>query len=119
MDASLPPPAAEELVVRKRGDDGFAGTDLESVLVKHGVHTVVLCGIQSEMCVAATARGAMQRGLSVVLPRDAHGTYPIPADHGGIAVPAAHVSRVAAWSLGDAVSAPASVSGIAFTRVVR
>lgn len=56
----------------------------------------MLCGVQSEMCVAATARGAMRRGVSIVLPRDAHGTYPVPAEAGGIAVLASHVSRVAA-----------------------
>lgn len=113
------PPAAGELVIRKRDDDGFAGTDLESALLANGVQTVVLCGIQSEMCVAATARGAVQRGLSIVLPRDAHGTYPIPADRGGVAVPNSHVSRVAEWSLGDQVSAPPRASEVSFTGVAR
>lgn len=113
------PPAAGELVIRKHGDDGFVGTDLELALLDHGVKAVVLCGVQSEMCVAATARSAMQRGLSVVLPRDAHGTYAVPADAGGIAVPASQVSRVAEWSLGDEVSVPASASNVSFTRVAQ
>lgn len=113
-------PRADEPVIRKRDDDGFVDTDLESVLRDHQVETVVLCGVQSEMCVAATARGAMQRGLTVVLPRDAHGTYPVPADDvEGIAVPAAYVRRVAEWSLGDEVLAPASVDDVSFTRSTR
>ena len=67
------------------------------------------------MCVAATARAAMQRGLSVVLPRDAHGTFSIPADSGGgVAVPAAQVARVAEWSLGDALVVTRDSAEIAF-----
>jgi hypothetical protein len=33
----------------------------------------------SEMCVSATARSALQRGIVVVLAHDAHATYDIPA----------------------------------------
>jgi len=75
-----------------------------------------LIGIQSEMCVAATARGAMSRGLTVVLPRDGHTTYAVPADGTAPAVSAAHVSRVAEWSLGDEVVAPDRVAGVVFRR---
>lgn len=91
------------------------GTNLASVLQGHEVTTVVLAGVQSEMCVAATARGAIARGLTVVLPRPAHGTYPIPADAAdGPAVPADLVRRVAEWSLGDAIVAPANVDEVTF-----
>lgn len=97
-------PERTEHVLRKRKDDGFIGTDLAAILDRHGVRALVLCGLQSEMCVAATARGAMARGIQVVLPRDAHGTYAILADENrGVAVPADHVARVAEWSLGDEV----------------
>lgn len=96
------PPAEGEPVIRKTEDDGFVGTDLAARLV--GVRTLVVAGVQSEMCVAATARGAQSRGMTVVLPRDAHATYDVP-EHGPHApsVPAALVSRVAEWSLGDEV----------------
>ncbi len=97
-------PRADEPVVRKHEDDGFRGTGLEALLRAREAGTVVVCGVQSEMCVAATARGVMSRGMTVLLPRDAHGTYPVPADgDAGVAVPAAHVARVAEWSLGDGV----------------
>ncbi len=97
-------PERTEQVLRKQEDDGFIGTDLAAILDHHGVRAIVLCGLQSEMCVAATARGAVARGIQVVLPRDAHGTYAIPAEGDrGVAVPADHVARVAEWSLGDEV----------------
>ncbi len=94
-------PLRDETVIRKYEDDGFVGTDLEEVLRRHDAHSIVVCGVQSEMCVAATARAAMARGMTVLLPRDAHGTYPIPDDGEGGGVTAPDVARVAEWSLGD------------------
>jgi nicotinamidase-related amidase len=49
-------------VVAKRHDDGFDGTGLDDLLRGSSVDRVVIVGIQSEMCVAATARGALARG---------------------------------------------------------
>jgi len=57
--------------VRKRHDNGFAGTDLDALLRNHHVKTISICGVMSEMCVAATARSAMARGYEVVLAHDA------------------------------------------------
>lgn len=108
--------AEGERVIGKVSDDGFDGTDLEAVLRDAGVTRPCLVGIQSEMCVAATARGAMARGLTVLLPRDGHTTYAVPADGAAPAVPAAHVSRVAEWSLGDHVVAPDRLADVRFVR---
>jgi streptothricin hydrolase len=101
-----------EPVVEKTADDAFDDTALGDLLAGHAA--VVIGGLQSEMCVAATARGALARGLAVTLPQDAHSTYDVPADDDGIAVPAAHVSRVAAWSLGDGVGLPARSADVRF-----
>lgn len=103
-----------ERVIGKARDDGFDGTDLETTLRDAGATRPCLVGIQSEMCVAATARGALARGLTVVLPRDGHTTYAVPADGAAPAVPAAHVSRVAEWSLGDTVVAPDHLADVRF-----
>lgn len=61
-----PEPGAH--VVRKGGCDAFAGTDLA------GVRTAVPAGVQSQCCVAATARGALRQGLDTVLVAGAHAT---------------------------------------------
>ncbi|MFE3251982.1 isochorismatase family protein [Streptomyces sp. NPDC059209] len=91
-----------EAVVRKEHDDGFAGTSLGGLLVGAGVKGIAVCGVMSEMCVSATARTALARGYRVVLPHDAHATYDVPAAEGiSDTVPAATVSRVAEWALGD------------------
>ena len=91
--ALLPEPG--EVVVRKSNDDGFEGTPLGEILATHGIHRVAVAGLLSEMCVSATIRTGLVRGLGMVLVHDAHGTY----DLGDIA--AATVSRVAEHALGD------------------
>lgn len=108
------PAFGEEAVVAKQHDDAFDGTDLEQLLHDSGSHRICIVGIQSEMCVAATARAALARGFTVVLPRDGHTTYDVPADGSAPAVPAAIVSRVAEWSLGDQVIAPDRAADVAF-----
>ncbi|GAA2064691.1 cysteine hydrolase family protein [Streptomyces albiaxialis] len=106
-----------EAVVRKTVDDGFEETDLEDLLRARGVKTLAVCGVQSEMCVRATAETALYLGFRVVLPHDAHATYdipPAPGDSEG--VPAAQASRVAEWSLGDEVEIVARAAEVAFAR---
>ncbi|WP_246754648.1 MULTISPECIES: isochorismatase family protein [Rhizobium] len=67
-------PSPEETVIRKTKDDGFDGTDLDAILTAFGVHDLVICGVPSEMCVAATARAALERGYGVLLLHDAPAT---------------------------------------------
>jgi GNAT superfamily N-acetyltransferase len=90
-------PIPGELVIRKTRDDGFDGTPLEDVLARHGVNRMAVAGLLSEMCVSATIRGAIARGLQVVLVRDAHATHNLED------IPATIVSRVAEHALGDEV----------------
>jgi nicotinamidase-related amidase len=89
------PPSPDETVIRKPIDDGFLNTELGALLDRRGVRRVVIAGVLSEMCVSATARGALQHGLEVVIARDAHGTYDLED------IPAKVVSRVAEHALGD------------------
>lgn len=111
------PPLTNENVVRKTTDDGFDGTPLHGLLAASAVQTVALCGLLSEMCVAATARAAMQRGFHVILPHDAHATYDVPPGPGGSPmVPASMAARAAEWSLGDEITIAASVADIRFSK---
>ncbi|WP_405677045.1 isochorismatase family protein [Streptomyces sp. NBC_01511] len=115
-ELALPVVAGDrEVVVRKEHDDGFAGTDLGGLLVAAGVKGIAVCGVMSEMCVSATARTALARGYRVVLPHDAHTTYDVPAAEGiSDTVPAAMVSRVAEWALGDEVEIVARAVDVRF-----
>ena len=68
-------PEPDEMVLRKTGDDGFEGTELETVLARTHVTRIAVAGLLSEMCVSATVRSALKRGIEVVMVHDAHGTY--------------------------------------------
>ncbi|MGO4450086.1 isochorismatase family protein [Phyllobacterium sp. TAF24] len=112
------PAKAGEHVVRKSLDDGFDGTKLEHLLTTYGVESLAICGMQSEMCVAATARTAMQKGFSVILAHDAHATYDVPEGPGGSEpVPARMAARAAEWSLGDEISLLGTATDISFQAV--
>jgi nicotinamidase-related amidase len=102
-------PKPDEVVLRKTGDDGFEGTELETVLAQQHVRRMAVAGLLSEMCVSATVRGALQRGIEVVLVRDAHGTYDLDD------IPSASVARVAEHALGDEVEL-AEAASITFRR---
>lgn len=70
------PAAPGEQVVCKAEPDTFADNpDLAASLSAAGVEGVVVAGMQSEYCIAATSRGALRHGFTVTLASDAHATY--------------------------------------------
>ncbi|WDZ75157.1 isochorismatase family protein [Ensifer adhaerens] len=109
-------PAEErETVVRKLKDDGFDGTNLEDLLREREIETIAICGMLSEMCLAATARTAMAKGFTVILANDAHATYDVPPGPGrSPMVPARLAARAAEWSLGDEIVLRDGVEEIGF-----
>ncbi|MFF8510298.1 isochorismatase family protein [Streptomyces sp. NPDC015492] len=108
-----------ELVIRKPHDDGFEETALGDVLADAGVRAIAVCGVMSEMCVYATARTALGRDYRVVVPHDAHATQDVPAAPGVCeAVPAATVSRVAAYALGSDAEITVRASDVTFAAPV-
>lgn len=109
------PSEARDAVIRKLQDNGFEGTKLKEVLRSHGVRSLAICGMLSEMCLAATARAALETGFAVILSHDGHATYDVPAGPGGSeAVPARMAVRAAEWSLGDEIVLLAAAGDIRF-----
>ncbi len=64
-------PTDNEFIVTKYTYDGFVGTQLDSVLKKLGVKTLVLAGIDSDVCVHDTAAHGFALGYTPVFVRDA------------------------------------------------
>ncbi len=64
---------ADEVVTKTR-DSAFHDTDLAGRLARHRVDHVVLCGVSTESCIAATATEAYVRDLHVTLVEDATGS---------------------------------------------
>jgi nicotinamidase-related amidase len=69
-------PLESEPVVRKHASNAFQGTDLHERLQEIGACRLIVAGIQTEHCVAATCRGALRWGYAVYLAEDAHSTWP-------------------------------------------
>jgi streptothricin hydrolase len=69
-------PMEGEVVVTKDQSDTFAANpSLAGELERRGVSRVVVAGMQSNYCIAATTRGALTGGFDVVLASGAHATY--------------------------------------------
>lgn len=64
--------------VRKTTPDSFLDTDLQSLLKKLEVESLVVCGYASEFCVDTTVRRAAGLGYPVTLVSDAHTTHDKP-----------------------------------------
>jgi nicotinamidase-related amidase len=68
--------ADSEPTFEKTVGDAFSDPSLVDWIGAQGAREVVLLGAQSEHCVAATAAGALARGLAVTIVGDAHSTWP-------------------------------------------
>jgi nicotinamidase-related amidase len=54
---------------------GFANTDLDVLLKKHGIHKLIVIGLIAHTCVEATVRFAAEFGYEVTVVRDATADY--------------------------------------------
>ena len=73
-------PAPGEAVVTKHSFAGFTGTDLDTRLKALGVRTVIITGVQTNVCVDSTLREAHALGYYVVVPRDCVASH-MAAEH--------------------------------------
>ena len=54
---------------------GFANTDLDLLLKKHGIHKLIVMGLIAHTCVEATVRFAAELGYEVTMVKDATADY--------------------------------------------
>jgi nicotinamidase-related amidase len=71
--------ADDEPTFAKSVDNAFSNAALAEWVAGQGADEVVLLGAQSDQCVAATVKGAIEAGLKVTVVSDAHSTW----DFGG------------------------------------
>jgi len=67
-------PSPGEAVFVKEEVNSFLGTGLTEYIKNLGVDTLVICGMQTQMCVEAAVRAAHDLGYSVILLHDACAT---------------------------------------------
>lgn len=68
-------PAAGEVIIDKPGKGAFYSTDLDLVLRRQSITTLIICGVTTEVCVHSTVREANDRGYRVIVPGDCCGSY--------------------------------------------
>lgn len=69
------PQAGEILAQEHWGSSGFANTDLDLQLKKHGVQKLIVIGLLAHTCVEATVRCAAELGYEVTMVKDATADY--------------------------------------------
>ncbi len=69
-------PQAGEIVAREHWcSSGFANTDLDLQLKKHGIQKLIIIGLIAHTCVEATVRYAAELGYEVTMVKDATADY--------------------------------------------
>ena len=63
-----------DIIVPKLRSNGFHETPLKSLLLSHGIETVIIAGQVTEGCVESTIRGARDNDFYTVLAKDAIGS---------------------------------------------
>jgi nicotinamidase-related amidase len=78
-------PLAGEIVAQEHWcSSGFANTDLDLQLKKHGVHKLIIIGLIAHTCVEATVRYAAELGYEVTMVKDATADYSDDAMHAAL-----------------------------------
>ena|SRR6188472_1351707 len=69
-------PEPGEIVVTEHWcSSGFANTDLDLQLTKHGIHQLIVVGLIAHTCIEATVRFAAEFGYQVTVVKDAKADY--------------------------------------------
>lgn len=63
---------------------GFANTDLDMQLKRHGIHRLIVIGLIAHTCIEATIRFAAELGYDVTMVRDATADYSDDAMHAAL-----------------------------------
>jgi len=67
-------PTIDEVVFTKNDASAFLGTGLNQWLTDNNIEWLVICGVWTEACIAATVRDAMAYGYRALLVKDACGS---------------------------------------------
>src|SRR5580692_11490242 len=73
--AEFEPHAGDILAAEHWCSSGFANTDLDLQLRKHGIHKLIVIGLIAHTCVEATVRYAAELGYEATVVKDATASY--------------------------------------------
>lgn len=64
-----------DIVIDKQNPSAFRNTDLKMILERNNISNLVIAGMQTEICINATAKHAIDLGYNVILVEDGHSTF--------------------------------------------
>jgi nicotinamidase-related amidase len=80
-------PQPGEIVAQEHWcSSGFANTDLDLQLKKHGIHQLIVMGLIAHTCVEATVRYAAELGYEITMVKDATASYSDKEMHAALEV---------------------------------
>jgi nicotinamidase-related amidase len=107
-------PAPGEIVAQEHWcSSGFANTDLDLQLKKHGIHKLIVIGLIAHTCIEATVRYAAELGYEVTVIKDATADYSDEMMHAALDVNLPNYAS----SIVSAAEIVASISALACLRV--
>jgi len=80
------PQAGDIVVLEHWCSSGFANTDLDLQLKRHGIQRLIIIGLIAHTCVEATVRFAAELGYDVTMVREATADYSDEAMHAALDV---------------------------------
>jgi ureidoacrylate peracid hydrolase len=86
IHAELVPRPGEIVASEHWGSSGFANTDLDLQLKRHGIEQLIVIGLIAHTCVEATVRFAAELGYDVTVVRDATADYSNEKMHAALEV---------------------------------
>jgi nicotinamidase-related amidase len=89
-------PKPGEIVATEHWCCGFANTDLDLQLKKHGIHQLIVIGLIAHTCIEATVRFAAELGYEVTVVKDATADYSGEEMHAALDIKACIAGR---WSV--------------------
>jgi ureidoacrylate peracid hydrolase len=84
--AEFVPKPGEIVATEHWCSSGFANTDLDLQLKKHGIHQLIVIGLLAHTCIEATVRYAAELGYEVTLVRDATADYSDEMMHAALGI---------------------------------
>jgi nicotinamidase-related amidase len=64
-----------DTIIEKETPDSFYNTNLQNKLKDLKVNQIIICGIQTEVCIDTTCRSAFSKNYKIILVSDCHSTW--------------------------------------------
>jgi ureidoacrylate peracid hydrolase len=109
--AGFEPQAGDVVAAEHWCSSGFANTDLDLQLKKHGIHKIIVIGLIAHTCVEATVRYAAELGYEVTVVKDATASYSAAHMHAALEVNLPNYAS-AIVATDEIVGTLASLSGV-------